>query len=249
MTLRSLYRLVVLFLFTGACSHSVAPAATAETPTARRAHQPEKWLRQGQDALRRGDTVRAEQYLALAFNKGDSPGKVLPGLLQACIEGSRLRAALGYAETYARAHPERYSLRYLVATILVSLGQSHDAVVELEALVQDNPRHPMAHYLLGVLWSENDAATAEGHFQSYLRLKSQGARAAEVRGHLRRLSRRRTPASLTRGARAPVSSGSSSASILEVPVRSSSPRHRAVRSLVPAPSESIDAIVWEKTAP
>ena len=190
MTLRSLYRLVVLFLFTGACSHSVAPAATAETPTARRAHQPEKWLRQGQDALRRGDTVRAEQYLALAFNKGDSPGKVLPGLLQACIEGSRLRAALGYAETYARAHPERYSLRYLVATILVSLEQRDDAAIELEGLVQDNPSHPMAHYLLGVLRSEGDHAAARGHFQSYLRLAPRGVRAAEVRGRLRRLSRR-----------------------------------------------------------
>ena len=117
MTLRNLHPWIVLFLSTGACSHSVAPAATSETPRAQQAHQPEKWLRQGKDALHRGDTVRAEQYLALALDQGDSPTKVLPWLLQACIEGSRLRAALGYAETYARAHPERYSLRYLAATI------------------------------------------------------------------------------------------------------------------------------------
>jgi hypothetical protein len=132
--------------------------------------------------------VRAEQYLALAFKRSQAPGEILPWLLQACIEGSRLRAALGYAETYAQTHPERYGLRYLVATILVGLEQNHDAVVELEALVQDNPSHPMAHYLLGVLWSEDDTAAARSHFQSYLRLEPQGARAAEVRGHLRRLA-------------------------------------------------------------
>jgi tetratricopeptide (TPR) repeat protein len=145
-------------------------------------------FQRGRDAARRGDSVRAEQYLSLALDRGYDVERALPLLLQVCLSSSRLRAALDHAEPYLRDHPDAETLRYLVATIHVGLGQTSEARVELEQLLRSNPDSIDAHYLLGVLDSNDDVDSARTHFRTYLDVAPKGERAPEVRSRLAELA-------------------------------------------------------------
>lgn len=141
----------------------------------------------GRLAASHGDSVRAEQYLALALERGAKRSRVLPLLLRACLSSSHLRAAINYAEPYLRDHPRDRALRYLVATMHVGLGQSDAARRHLELLLHDQPGDTDAHYLLGVLDSANDPDAARNQFRKYLDGAPTGRRAAEVRSRLAEL--------------------------------------------------------------
>lgn len=145
-------------------------------------------FQRGQDAAKRGDSVRAEQYLSLALDRGYDADRGLPLLLQVCLSNSRLRAALDHAEPYLRDHPDAETLRYLVATIHVGLGQTNEARVELEQLLRANAESSDAHYLLGVLDSDGDVESARTHFRTYLDVAPKGERAPEVRSRLAELA-------------------------------------------------------------
>jgi hypothetical protein len=67
-------------------------------------------IARGRDALSRGDSVRAEQYLSLAIEEGAESRVVLPILLRACLRSSHLRAAINYAEPYLLDHTKDDSL-------------------------------------------------------------------------------------------------------------------------------------------
>ncbi|HVY28789.1 MAG TPA: tetratricopeptide repeat protein [Polyangiaceae bacterium] len=145
-------------------------------------------FQRGRDAAQRGDSVRAEQYLSLALDRGYDAERALPLLLQVCLSNSRLRAALDHAEPYLRDHPDAETLRYLVATIHVGLGQTNEARVELEQLLRASPDSSDAHYLLGVLDSDGDVESARTHFRTYLDVAPKGERAPEVRSRLAELA-------------------------------------------------------------
>ncbi|HVJ14758.1 MAG TPA: tetratricopeptide repeat protein, partial [Polyangiaceae bacterium] len=91
-----------------------------------------------------------------------------------------------------REHPEHEGLRYLVATIYVSLGQNESARLELEQLLTTRPDNPDARYLAGVLAAETDSDEAREHFRRYLDVAPRGRRAAEVRSRLSELAIRET---------------------------------------------------------
>jgi tetratricopeptide (TPR) repeat protein len=131
--------------------------------------------------------VRAEQYLALAIERGADQREVLPLLLSVCVSSSRMRAALDHAAPYLEQHPEDDSLRYLIATIHVALGQTEEARASLELLLHGNPQSPEAHYLLGVLDAQDAPETAREHFRAYLDVAPRGRHAAEVRSRLSEL--------------------------------------------------------------
>lgn len=131
-----------------------------------------------------GDFVRAEQYLAAAVERGYPQERVLPKLLQVCIGASRLRAALTYAEPYLVAHPNAWSLRYLVASIHLGLGQVDEAQQLLEQTVRAAPDRPEPHYLLAVLLRDErgDPGRAAEHFREYLdRAPADGTHVEEAR--------------------------------------------------------------------
>jgi len=138
----------------------------------------------GQQAADQGDTVRAEQYLSMALDRGFDRAKVLPILLRVCLSSSRLRAALNHAEPYLREHPNDQHLRYLVATIHLGLGQIEEARIELFYLLRINPNNVQAHYLLGILESGLDKRKGNEHFLRYLALAPNGDHATEVRSRL-----------------------------------------------------------------
>lgn len=166
------------------CAGGVTPTAVAQAPLPSK-DSAEGLVRQGEDAERRGDSVRAEQYWSLALNAGASPQKVLPALLRVCVAGSRLRAAANYAEPYLRNHPEAKELRYLVATLHVSLGQERAARLHLEKLLKEDATFSDAHYLLGILdQASEDQESALLHFRQYLALARHGEHAPEVRSRI-----------------------------------------------------------------
>jgi tetratricopeptide (TPR) repeat protein len=172
------------------CS-SNAPAPKAASPE-QRTESAEWSFQQGRAAMARGDTVRAEQYIALALQRGYDERAALPLLIEACLKSSRLRAALNHAEPYLRKYPEAHELRYLVATIHAALGATDRALRELERLLREHEQHADAHYLLGVLRSEADPALTARHFRRYLELAPDGSHAGDVRGELRELTFRET---------------------------------------------------------
>lgn len=166
------------------CAPSVTPSAVARSPVPAN-DSAEGLVRQGHDAERRGDSVRAEQYWSLALKAGASPQDVLPALLRVCVAGSRLRAATNYAEPYLRNHPEAKELRYLVATLHVSLGQERAARLHLEKLLKEDATFSDAHYLLGILdQASEDQESALLHFRQYLALARHGEHAPEVRSRI-----------------------------------------------------------------
>jgi hypothetical protein len=89
-------------------------------------------------------------------------------------------------------HPENQSLRFLVATIQLSLGQIDAAQVQLEELLRTNEQNPDAQYLLGILAMESAPSEATGHFNKYLTLSPKGDRSAEARSRLTELDVRLT---------------------------------------------------------
>jgi len=141
-------------------------------------------FRRGEQAAQQGDTVRAEQYLSMALERGYSEKKVLPIMLRVCLSSSRLRAALNHAEPYLREHPSDQGLRYLVATIHLGLGQLDEARFELNHILRVDPNYPKAHYLLGVLESGGNSEQASAHFRKYLEVAPSGEHAMEVKSRL-----------------------------------------------------------------
>ena len=168
----------------GAAVPSPTDVAVAASPE----HDAARLYSLGERAAANGDSVRAEQYLSLAIQRRYRVERALPLLLSVCVSSSRLRAALNHAEPYLRSHPEDVSLRYLVATIRVGLGEEQTARLELERILQEAPDNPDAHYLLGVLDEPMSAEDARRHFRTYLAATPTGKRAADVRGRLAELA-------------------------------------------------------------
>ena len=187
--IRPVARLACIAALLGVAGCARGPGADNASEAARRDERSAEWFwREGRLAAQRGDTVRAEQYLTLALERGYEPREVLPMLLAVCLSSSRLRAALNHAEPYLRNHPDDHALRYLVANIELGLGQAESARSELERIAHEDPKHADAHYLLGALEMDRNVAEAKRYFLRYLALAPNGDRAAEVRGRLAELA-------------------------------------------------------------
>jgi hypothetical protein len=180
----------LLFCAAGCSSGTPAPATPPQAST--EADDGHELFQKGRQAASAGDSVRAEQYLALALDKGYQPRKTLTLLLKVCLSSSRLRAALDYARPYLLQHPDDEALRYLVANLHVGLQQRDEARTELRLLLHGNDQNADAHYLLGILSTDTDAETARRHFLAYLDAEPNGDRAQEVRSRLSEIAVRRS---------------------------------------------------------
>jgi tetratricopeptide (TPR) repeat protein len=128
------------------------------------------------------DNVRAEQYLVAAMVKGYPEAEVMPALLRACVEGSRLRAALRHGEPYLSRHPNDWRLRFLVANIYLGLGEVGRARIHLERTLAQAPEFAETEFLLGQLAElELDLPRAKQKFARYLALAPDGPHAEEAR--------------------------------------------------------------------
>jgi tetratricopeptide (TPR) repeat protein len=164
-----------------------AGASRPETPQGRDASRGESaaaLFAKGEAAGKRGDSVRAEQYVLLAVQRGFDRRTALPVLLSACVSSMHLRAALDHAESYLLEHPDDEGLRYLVATLRIGLGRRNDARLDLERLLRRNPDNANARFLLGVLYADIDVEGAREHLRLYLAAEPHGRHAEEAQGRL-----------------------------------------------------------------
>jgi predicted Zn-dependent protease len=137
---------------------------------------------QGVALAKRGQLIRAEQYLNLAIHGGYSEEQALPILLKICLSSSRLRTALNYAEPYLIRHPESWMLRYLVASIYLALGQTLRAHDELIRVVQHQSSNAPATYLLAIIARDSfhDIDAATRYFAAYTEISPNGEHALEA---------------------------------------------------------------------
>lgn len=149
---------------------------------------PDKLLARGRAFARVGDLTRAEQYLSAALDAGASVEEALPMLLRVCIAEQRFRAAITYAEPYLKKQPDDTPLRFVVASLYATIGETVIAREHLEKVAQSQPDNAEVHFAMGMLALEadGDMVTADGHFREYLRLEPDGSHAAEARSHLLR---------------------------------------------------------------
>jgi len=134
-----------------------------------------------------GQLIRAEQYLYLATQSGYPEDQTLPLLLNICLSTSRLRTALNYAQPYLTRHPESWIVRFLVASIYLALEQPTRAHNHLSRVVQNNPTHAPAYYLLAIISRDalRDDASARRYFAAYLQHDPTGTHAGEAKAWLR----------------------------------------------------------------
>jgi hypothetical protein len=144
------------------------------------------WQQFSDDAERSalaGDFTRSEQYFTAALQRGGPPEVILPKLLRVCVSAHRYRAAIEYARPYLLTHEGAWALRFLVATIHVGLSEPMTASRHLELVVQHNPRHAEAEFLLASLYRDDlrDLGRADEHFRRYLALEPEGEHAGQAR--------------------------------------------------------------------
>jgi predicted Zn-dependent protease len=121
------------------------------------------------------------------LSRGYPVNKAFPALIGVCIGADRFDTALYYARARLLKEPGDWSLRYLVATLLVSAGQDHQAVVEIHRLIDEQPGRPEPHYLLAVVARDTlgNRRLAVESFGTYLSLAPGGSHVPEARAFLK----------------------------------------------------------------
>lgn len=168
-----------LALLSACASRSSLGPQAAESARARRETANELLSRARASAVS-GDYTRAEQYLNLAGDLGTPRERLVPLLMDVCVRDRRYRAAIQYAEQHLREHPRNYSLRFVLATLLLAIGEPTRAREELESVLRAQREHAEAHYALAVVLRDElgQRSQADAHFREYLKL-SPGGRHSE----------------------------------------------------------------------
>lgn len=179
-------RLALVLALVAACAEAPARPTSPTPGDAIRNVPADELFRRGIALGHAGDLIRAEQYLAAAIDRGYPAEQALPPLLRVCVASSRLRAALSHAEPYLQKHPDAWSLRYLVASIHLGIGNMEAARTSLERVITDAPDQPDAYFLLGVVLRDGagDRPGAARRFERYLELAPDGAHVSEARAAL-----------------------------------------------------------------
>lgn len=180
---RFLLALSLLALAGCGAASSDAPRPENASPDPLDSVSAEELYRRGVMLVRAGDSVRAEQYLVAAIDRGFPEEAAMPALMHACVQSSRLSAALSYAKPFLARHPTQWPLRLLVATLHMGLEQPAKAREELVRVLRDAPEEPPeAHYFLGVLLRDelDDPEGSREHFRRYLALAPDGRHREEA---------------------------------------------------------------------
>ena len=193
MTSISRTAMLLVALAGAGCASSAKPPPTARAPGDPLAQVDAAALRaRGLAFARRGDHIRAEQYLQASLAKGYDESVIVPELLLVCSAASRYRAALSYAESYLDRNPDDSHLRYIVGTLYLVLGNTDLARDEL-LQVEETGEMPEALVALAQLDVDaGDFVLARERLESYVAENHDGSRAHEAKALLRKV-RRQTP--------------------------------------------------------
>jgi tetratricopeptide (TPR) repeat protein len=180
----ALWPVVLLLLAVcGGCAHTATPVAPhTEVPEL----QVNQLLEVAALAERRGDPLRAQQYVLAARKAGADADKTLPWLLRLYIQDNQYRAAIEAAKEQLRHHPEQSELRMLLAGLYEATDLDVAAVEQYERVLVTRPSDAHAHFAMATLLHENghEPGRADEHFRAYLALEPQGANAAQARSLL-----------------------------------------------------------------
>jgi tetratricopeptide (TPR) repeat protein len=149
---------------------------------------PDKLFERGKAFAVAGDLARAEEYLAAAMDAGADARQIMPLLLMVCVQDSRFRLAVKYAEEHLVKYPRDVRSRLVLGTIYAGLGESLAAERELRQVIREKPDEAQAHFALGALLrdAKGDVVGADEHFREYLRLAPTGPYAEQAKSGLLR---------------------------------------------------------------
>ena len=151
---------------------------------------------QGLAFARRGDLIRAQQYLSAAMQKGFEEKVIVPELVKVCVASSRLRAALAFAEPYLDRHPQDAGMQYVVGTIHMALGNLHSATAHLAGALEPGNLMHDAYFSLAMIAHERGQLERERvKLEQYLGAEPDGRYAAKARTMLKRLEFKQVGAS------------------------------------------------------
>lgn len=167
------------FALMAGCAHQVQ---TESIPDALSRVSGSELFEEGVWHASHGDSLRAEQYLGAARDRGYAPEMVVAWLVVVCVASNRYRAALDHAARHLRSHPTNWWLKFVVASIHEALGDFEGARTELEQVVLARPAWPLPHYRLGILYHQRfgDSGLAAHHLERYRQLAPDGEHIAEV---------------------------------------------------------------------
>ena len=146
----------------------------------------DKLFARGQGFAQIGDWTRAEEYLSAALDAGGDPKKVVPLLLQVCIQGQKYRVAIQYGTNYLRVYPDDAGTRFIIATLYLAVDDHAQAKENLLLVLSKDANNADAHFALGVTLrdGEGDYSGADKQFREYLRLAPSGKHAKEANAGL-----------------------------------------------------------------
>jgi tetratricopeptide (TPR) repeat protein len=175
--------LVTALAALSACGHSQPAQPRSADPLA--AAPVSLLLKRGRAFAAAGDTIRAEQYLVAASNRGARYRDVVPLLLQTCIRGQRFRAALAHAEHYLARRPQDEKLRQMTGVLYLATGAPDRAREALEAVIEDSPDEAEPHYLLAMAHQQmGEHRLAARELRAFLDIEPNGAMARSARSWL-----------------------------------------------------------------
>lgn len=182
-TTRALARMVLLCAL--GCAGAPGERAPARPP-APAALSNEQLLEVAALLERRGDTLRASQYLSLALDRGADEARVVPRLLRLYVRDRQYRLAIELAEHHLRRHPGDVRARFFLASLYTGLGMTAAAAGQYERVLAARPAWADAHFALASLLrdGDQDLARADAHYRAYLQLQPRGVHAEEARAAL-----------------------------------------------------------------
>jgi tetratricopeptide (TPR) repeat protein len=168
------------------CAAANSAKGRSDVVELRHGHSPDQLLERGRAFAAIGDLTRAEQYLSAALDAGGDSTRILPLLLEVCVQSGRYRVADEYVAQYLRRDPENVRLHLLRGLLEAAIGDRTIALKEFQIVLRVEPDDSEGHYALAVLLRDEmeDRVGADAHFQAYLRVAPTGAHAAEARAFL-----------------------------------------------------------------
>ncbi len=183
--------MLVVSFATASCSASAnrppqpPPGAEAEPTLLEKKAACTELFRLGKEQARVGDSLRAQEYFAMAIDSGGDTNLILPELMRAAISGMRYQVAIRYFEDFGdMMSRERGSeLATIVGVLYLGIDQPERARAAFEGALRLSSKNARAHFLLGqVLRDEfSDYAGSDLEYRSYLALEPSGEYATAAR--------------------------------------------------------------------
>lgn len=181
--------LALSLLLIAACGGADGPQGEMPTQESLRRIPSKTLYDMGREFARKGDHLRAAQYLTIVFDRGYEPKLVVSALMNVYVSTSRFRDAIEVADRRLSQDPYDWRLHLVVAALAVSVNDGPKATQHVGKAIAQAPNDAAANYLAAVVARDfaTDEARARAHFARYLELDPTGAHAAEARAYVETL--------------------------------------------------------------